>query len=311
VDINGKCSAPVPVLSSVIQGSAIGPLCFLLYSSSLLTLINENCSGYAFADDCKFWSSDPNSLQETLHKVHSWCDSWQLSLSAPKCCVLALGQSPPVTLSLQGHTLPVVSTVRDLGVIMDSSLSFTPHVEAICKKARRACYAVSRCFLINNRKRLVHAYKTFIRPILESSSPVWNSVSKADEKAIESVQRYWTREIFRKCHLSMKPYEDRLRILKLDSLERRRLVTDLRLAHKIYHDLTHGPNLLTHKVLPRTLQHNYRLSSEITVRKQRRLHFTNRVVSSWNTLPDHVISSSPAAFKSAVHKLFIQNGSEL
>ena len=71
---------------------------------------------------------------------------------------------------------------------------------------------------------LRRAYVTYIRPTLEYASNVWNPYAKKSIYKLEGVQRYFTKRI---PQLASLPYFERLAFLNLDTLERRRLKTDL------------------------------------------------------------------------------------
>jgi len=82
------------------------------------------------------------------------------------------------------------------------------------------------------------AYITYIRPILEYSSNVWNPHLLKHVNALERVQRHFTKQITVLCNLS---YGERLACLKLDTLECRRLKADLTLYYTSMHNLTPWP----------------------------------------------------------------------
>jgi len=77
--------------------------------------------------------------------------------------------SPSVYL-LDGVILPTVSSCIDLGVYMDSALSFSSHIDHIITKTKRRASQILRCFYSKDRD--VHLL--FIRPIIEYCSPVWS-----------------------------------------------------------------------------------------------------------------------------------------
>jgi hypothetical protein len=81
VSVSGVLSSSEPVKSGVMQGSNIGPICFLLFGQSLIESLSHVCECSAYADDIKFWSDDPQTIQSALSKVEEWCGHWQLSLS--------------------------------------------------------------------------------------------------------------------------------------------------------------------------------------------------------------------------------------
>ena len=79
------------------------------------------------------------------------------------------------------------------------------------------------------------AFITYIRPILEYNSPIWNPSEIYLIDLIENIQREFSRRI---PALSDFCYRDRLIKLKLYPLELRRLRFDLCLYYKILHNLT-------------------------------------------------------------------------
>jgi len=74
---------------------------------------------------------------------------WQLPISVDKCYVLSVVKvlfSP--TLSINDHTLPIVSTARDLGITVTSNLSPSAHVCDMVSRAHKRASAIHRCFLV-------------------------------------------------------------------------------------------------------------------------------------------------------------------
>ena len=77
---------------------------------------------------------------------------------------------------------------------------------------------------------MVPLFKALIRPILEYANPVWNPHQRKLINLIEQVQRNFTKAI-----IGMKKleYEDRLKALKLPTLEYRRFRGDMIETFKI------------------------------------------------------------------------------
>ena len=282
-----------------MQGSVLGPLLFVIFINDLLDTFSEvTCT--AFADDVKLYSEDPLKLQAALTQVEIWCQKWQLSLSVEKCSVLLLGTGAEVPLTLLGLPLPYSTTVKDLGVIIDKKLSFSQHCQKLVGRAKSSSHTLLKCFSSGRVSSLLRAYLTYIRPKLEPSTQVWNSITEKDSQLVERGQKYFTRMLFLKCGLKKKSYPERLQYLKIDTLSNRRFKLDLSLCHKIYHGKTHCPDLLVRKTATRTLQHNHRLEKDIKGGKHRLLQFSNRVVTAWNLLPDAVIEMSEDSFARAI-----------
>ena len=79
--VDGCRSKLVNVVSGVPQGSVLGPLLFLLYTSELFSVLENKLIGYA--DDSTLLAVVPSpglrvavaeSLSRDLMKVSEWCD---------------------------------------------------------------------------------------------------------------------------------------------------------------------------------------------------------------------------------------------
>ena len=75
---------------------------------------------------------------------------------------------------------------------------------------------------------------TYVRPILEYCSPTWSPYLLCYTDKLEKVQKYSTRRI---SGLKEYSYSERLFILNLESLELRRLNSDLKMYFLIIHKL--------------------------------------------------------------------------
>ena len=295
VSINTSYSAPKQVLSGILQGSCIGPLLFIAYINDLL----ESLTGVqvaAYADDIKLYGPDPNLLQSALDTVSNWCDAWQLMLSPTKCCSISLSNGPHHVFTINGTPLPQSPDITDLGVLIDQSLDFSSHIEAMVKKAKQTSWITLKCFSSGNRQNLLRAYTTYVRPKLEYCPQIWSPQTQANIKLIERVQKHYTKRMFYRCGFKKQPYEERLKRLQLDTLESRRTRLDLVLAHKIYHENTHCPDVLQKKTIQRTLVHNFRLQKDIHVPNFRSLFFSNRIVNLWNKFTDEQIQFTSTDF---------------
>ena len=74
-----------------------------------------------------------------------------------------------------------------------------------------------------------------MRPILEYNSSIWNphTIYIGNAKALERVQKLFTKRLFYRCNISMAPYSNRLIYFNIKSLSHRRLISDMVLTYKI------------------------------------------------------------------------------
>ena len=90
---------------------------------------------------------------------------------------------------------------------------------------------ISRTFCVRDKDTILQLSKSLVRPHLECSVQAWRPHFKKDIELIEGVQRRATKLI---SSLKDKNYEERLRILKLTTLETRRIRGDLVEVFKIF-----------------------------------------------------------------------------
>ena len=93
-----------------------------------------------------------------------------------------------------------------------------------------------KCFRSRHPIILARAFITYVRPLLESCSPVWSPHFIKDIKQIESVQRRFTKRLYSVQHMK---YIDRINCLGLERLDVRRLRADVIFTYKIIFGLTH------------------------------------------------------------------------
>jgi len=104
----------------------------------------------------------------------------QLPLSLQKCTILHLGRNNTHhNYSVNIVSLPDVTVVTDLGVLVDNNLRFTKHCRSIVNKANHRSSLILKSFQSRNPLLLFRAFTVFVRP-LDYCSPVWAPVYKTD-----------------------------------------------------------------------------------------------------------------------------------
>ena len=107
-------------------------------------------------------------MQCAIDALTDWADEWHLSLSVNKCCTLNIGRVICNTnLTINGSILPIVESVRDLGITVTRCLSPSLHVSNIVAKPNQRAAAIYRAFTSREITLLLRAYTTYVRPIVE------------------------------------------------------------------------------------------------------------------------------------------------
>uniref|UniRef100_A0A9J8BWB6 Reverse transcriptase domain-containing protein n=2 Tax=Cyprinus carpio carpio TaxID=630221 RepID=A0A9J8BWB6_CYPCA len=154
----------------VPQGSILAPLLFSLYMLPLSRIMRKNQIAYhSYADDSQIYLSlSPNdyspicSLCQCVDEINSWMCQNFLQLNKEKTEVIAFGNKDQVlrmNAYLGSRGLTTKNQIRNLGVILETDLSFSSHVKAeyYCLKhiARIRCFVSSQ-----DLEKLVHAFIT-------------------------------------------------------------------------------------------------------------------------------------------------------
>ena len=318
--VNGCKSREFSVLSGVPQGSVLGPLLFIVYINSLVEKSGHS-ELYLYADDLKVFKEiksedDIEKLQGTLDKLYDWTCYSLLRFHPDKCVKMRLSSSKSKQKKFEGNynmdetKLKDVLVEKDLGVIFDNCLSFEEHIYSKVNKANGLVGMLRRSFEYLDKEMFRQLFIAIVRPHLEYGAPIWNPHTKKMINVIENVQRRASRMI---PGLGKLSYKDRLKAIKLPTLQYRRYRGDMIETYK----LTHG---LYEENISRNFINNYRDSApgerafrshKYTFRKEsckkdiRKFFFKNRITEQWNNLPVAIVDApSLNSFKRRLDKLW-------
>ena len=169
VKVGKEFSGELSLVSGVPQGSVLGPFLFLLFINDLPMIFDKQVQSKLFADDLKSYNQDDyrlnsHSTQTSLDLLNDWAKTWQLKMAIPKCGSLLLKGCASFldseNLYIDNMLLPAFESVNDLGVIIDSDLSFTAHITGVISKSKQRIYLLLKAFQSRNIALMVFAYKT-------------------------------------------------------------------------------------------------------------------------------------------------------
>ena len=322
VSVNGSFSSWSPVSSGVPQGSVLGPVLFLLYVNDIPE--NVKCDIKIFADNTKVWknikdSDDCRDLQNNLDSITDWSDTWLLKLHVGKCKSMQV-QKPrkekveftyTMTDGATRKDLENIVEEKDLGVIISDDLKPSKQCIQATKKANSILKMVKRSFNYFDINTFKIVYKTYVRPHLEYCCQAWCPYFSKDVRMIEGVQRRATKLVREIRNL---PYEVRLKKLRLYSLERRRLRGDLIETFRLMRGIENvdWDQFFSRPSLDHLRGHSLKLSKSLSACQTRQNFFSQRVVSTWNELPESVVSAENVnLFKNRLDKMWSRDGSPI
>ena len=176
VGVNGERSAWHNVTSGIPQDSVLGPLLFVIFINDLAETVNSD--PYLFADDTKIFkmiksSDDSTRLQEGLTKLEEWSDTWLLRFHPDKCKHMQIGKkNDDNNYSLHRKSLEKVIEEKDIGVVIESDLTFEKHINEKVNKANQMFATLRRTFQYMDKSTFVQLCISLVRTHLDYASSV-------------------------------------------------------------------------------------------------------------------------------------------
>jgi hypothetical protein len=189
VSVEGSQSSHHSFDCGVPQGSVLGPILFLLYISPIADIIRSHgLDFHLYADDTQLYisfscSSDvemeiaKQRIEACVNDIDKWMHDNKLKLNGDKTDIAVLSAahraSPSVnSFKISGFDVAPSSSVRNIGVIFDQSLSLDSHITSVC----RACFFhLHNIWKIRNSLSLA-ACETLVHAFVSSKLDFCNSL---------------------------------------------------------------------------------------------------------------------------------------
>jgi Reverse transcriptase (RNA-dependent DNA polymerase) len=217
VDINGNFSKPRHINISVMQGSVLGPILFLIFINDLTKA--TTLKTLLFADDACSLHADKNlknlivKVNTELQKIANWFSANKLVVNVKKCKYIIFhtkgkkldfeGQEVFLNLNDRNGTqheekiikLDRISNsssekyYKYLGILIDENLNFNAHTDYLCNKLSKALYCLRRAKSFVTKNALVLLFHALFNAHLWYCTNIISITSQSNINRIQILQK--------------------------------------------------------------------------------------------------------------------------
>ena len=187
VKVGSTLSDLKPINIGIPQGSILGPLLFIIFVNDLPDSVI--CKTVMYADDTSLLisSSDPLCLQNSLNlnmcKIASWFRKNHLTLNISKTKLMLFGtpqnlsKYQNISLIYDGETIERVDNFKYLGIVFDSHMTWSHHIDLIASNVSKRCGVIRRVKYYLPNYILKKLADTLVMPHFDYCSHVWSNCS--------------------------------------------------------------------------------------------------------------------------------------
>ena len=194
VKVKGFVGILKSIISSVPQGSILGPILFNVFINDLFYFI-EGSNLHNFADDNTL-SNNADCIEELIIKLEGlsdnaidWMDNNYMIANPAKFHAILLTKSRSntvgKTLKIKNNFIQSESKVELLGLTIDNRLSFHSHISSIRKKAAKQLNALKKLGSFLNFTQRKALSQSFVLANFNYCPTIWHFCSAKDQHKME------------------------------------------------------------------------------------------------------------------------------
>lgn len=302
VKIRNDYSAESLLLYGVPQGSVLGPNLFNIYTRSLYKYIEPSkFDTVGFADDHQLVKSFLPTLQSMalgadirycFNLITKWMSEFFLCLNPSKTKILII--APPSIKSeivingtfINDSCIRFVSHARNLGVILDSEISFTNQINSVVKSCFHIIRKLSKIKSFLTYSQLSTAICACVLSRLDYCNSLYYGVNSEVIKKLQSVQSSAARLLKKKKGITNLSTNYILRNHHWLPVKERIIFKTSLLVHKCLHG--NAPSLLSNLLLRCSSSRTNKLNQKHVRSNYGERSFSRFGPKIWNCLPDDI-----------------------
>lgn len=186
VVVGGHMSECSPIAHAGIpQGSPLSPILYCFYNANLVeSKISKKGGSLGFIDDFTAWRTGPDRLvttkklqEEVLQEAERWSAESGATFEASKTGFIHFERSPAddrpePTLEFLGSIIRPQGMIKILGVVLDSKLQMTAHIDKIVTAATKKCLALGRLRGLRPRQ-MRQLHRTVVDTTVDYAASTW------------------------------------------------------------------------------------------------------------------------------------------
>ena len=206
--VRGGTAAALPLTHGVPQGSIVGPILFLIFVNDLSCFLPHGHL-LSYADDTQILDSAPSNhsdflelksrAEENIQSLQHWFSLNSLKMNAAKTNLILLGtrnslmKTVDFSLRVNGVDIRPEKQIKMLGVLLDPTLSWEPHVSYIIRRTNSILISLYKIRQHLSPEILKILVQTHVFPHLQYCSSVWGGAANCHLDRLQNVIHFAAR----------------------------------------------------------------------------------------------------------------------
>ena len=217
VTINGVTSEAIALTIGVPQGSVLGPILYILFTSPMSATMEEySMDRQSYADDNQLYKSAlpaflpalKSEVEQCYVSTKNWMSTNRLKLNDKKteilvCCSSSRQADLDISsFTLDGTEVTITPKAKNLGVVIDSTLTMEAHINSVIKVMNYELHRISRIkpyLSVQSVKQLV---STLVLSRLDYCNSLLIGLPECRIKRLQKVQNNAARLVLGGCFSS-------------------------------------------------------------------------------------------------------------